>query len=442
MTATAQDLFPATHQAFLRDQAGFGDEAEDLARVIVELETQYRQVEEMGKAAGDEACKDSDLEKEFKRRPDGMFFRLHKGFVIAYSIRRDDLPSGTEILVPSESEIALDDTYAVVLFGSFFPVGRATRQVSIFRARAFAEVMAAESHRTVSLARAVGRFVDGAIVFQGMELIDFISADEQKQIKPSTTTIQTLIFDRKRFSVSEAKQWAKKHGFRADKVDTPSSGNTIRLRQRAPGEFQAGTFRTITLTSGVQAVVGRPRKKAEEETAKEEEVLVLLEEVEKELTEYYKRLEDDRVPILRKETGVDESILFSREVPIVKQDTVRRVAYGIVYSPNKVDAHGDFMSEDEVLDMAHRFLIAYRHDVTVGVDRNHDEVIRDVDIVESFVVDKDNPDPRFAKDPGAWIAAVKFHDEALWDEVMSGEISGFSMAGIAHHTETGQKTPA
>ncbi len=70
-----------------------------------------------------------------------------------------------------------------------------------------------------------------------------------------TTTIQTLIFSKERFDRAQATQWAKDHDRRADKID--ETENSFRLRQREPGEFKDGSLRTITLTDGVKAVIGR-----------------------------------------------------------------------------------------------------------------------------------------------------------------------------------------
>jgi hypothetical protein len=84
------------------------------------------------------------------------------------------------------------------------------------------------------------------------------------------TSIQTLIFDGDRFSVEEAKAWAKKNGFEAGKVDQ-TEGGSIRLRQREPGEFKPDSFRTIALTDGVKAVVGRPKGNEAEKTANSRE---------------------------------------------------------------------------------------------------------------------------------------------------------------------------
>lgn len=72
--------------------------------------------------------------------------------------------------------------------------------------------------------------------------------------------VQTLLFDREVFDVSEAKAWAREHGFRYGKVD--DNKPLIRIRQRDPDEFLNDTFGTITLREGIQAVVAVPADRA------------------------------------------------------------------------------------------------------------------------------------------------------------------------------------
>ncbi len=84
-----------------------------------------------------------------------------------------------------------------------------------------------------------------------VEVVDLIKADK--------SDIQTLIFDKGRFkTAADAKIWAKENGFKSNKVD--ATDKTFRLRQKDPGLFQDGSFRTINLTEGVKAVIGRPKK--------------------------------------------------------------------------------------------------------------------------------------------------------------------------------------
>jgi hypothetical protein len=73
---------------------------------------------------------------------------------------------------------------------------------------------------------------------------------------PTKTRIQSLLFCPIFFTPAKAKTWAKQHGFRNTSVD--AEGNYIRLRQDSPEMFQPGSFRTIELTKGVKAVIGRP----------------------------------------------------------------------------------------------------------------------------------------------------------------------------------------
>jgi hypothetical protein len=73
-----------------------------------------------------------------------------------------------------------------------------------------------------------------------------------------STTVQTLLFPRPRYSESRAKGWARAHNYLAHKTDI--TDHYIRLRQRPPSAFKSGSFRTITLgNSGVKAVVGHLR---------------------------------------------------------------------------------------------------------------------------------------------------------------------------------------
>lgn len=70
---------------------------------------------------------------------------------------------------------------------------------------------------------------------------------------PASMKVQTLIFSKDKFSRQSAVKWAKKHGFKATKVDEKE--NTYRIRQKDPDQF--GTFRTIEFKPGIKAVVAK-----------------------------------------------------------------------------------------------------------------------------------------------------------------------------------------
>lgn len=72
-----------------------------------------------------------------------------------------------------------------------------------------------------------------------------------------STKVQTLVFSKDQFNASQARAWARSHGYKAPKVD--ATANAYRLRQEAPKAFRRGGFRTIPLAPGVQGVIGCPR---------------------------------------------------------------------------------------------------------------------------------------------------------------------------------------
>jgi len=78
-----------------------------------------------------------------------------------------------------------------------------------------------------------------------------------------TAVIQTLILSKGRFQSAEsARGWVSEHDFMSDKMD--ETEDSFRFRQREPGDFQDGSFRTIDITDGVKAVVGRLKERSAE----------------------------------------------------------------------------------------------------------------------------------------------------------------------------------
>lgn len=98
---------------------------------------------------------------------------------------------------------------------------------------------------------------------------------EQKIAKlksDKATAVQTLIFDKEFFDKESAVEWAVEHGYKADKVD--ETEDSLRIRQREPDDFDQDTLRTIELTDGVQAVVGRLLEEEDEMTEEQAKQLI------------------------------------------------------------------------------------------------------------------------------------------------------------------------
>lgn len=108
-------------------------------------------------------------------------------------------------------------------------------------------------------------------------------------------------------------------------------------------------------------------------------------------------------------------------VQFSKFDSDKRIAYGEVYAPDVPDSHGEYMCAGTIETAAHRFLSSGRVN---AIDTEHDLQDNGTVVVESFIARKGDPD--FT--PGAWVLGVLIPEDQ-WEQVLKGEIGGFSMFG-------------
>lgn len=115
---------------------------------------------------------------------------------------------------------------------------------------------------------------------------------------------------------------------------------------------------------------------------------------------------------------------YQLEAEIIKADDDKRLVTSIVYEPNTVDSHGDYMTAEEIERAAHDFLINGK-----GADIQHNYQKANVDIVESWVTKTDTIVGGQEIKKGTWMATAKVNDDIVWKAVKSGDITGFSMGG-------------
>lgn len=126
---------------------------------------------------------------------------------------------------------------------------------------------------------------------------------------------------------------------------------------------------------------------------------------------------------------------FSLIGSIEKLDKEKRLAFGwfsVIEIKGKtvVDSHGDVILEDTLMEAAHNHIIQSRAGKVMHQGRKIG------DIVESVVFTKDLQ-KALGIDLGkvGWFGAMKIHDEKVWEKVKSGELSSFSIGGIARRTK-------
>ncbi|WP_448011795.1 XkdF-like putative serine protease domain-containing protein [Bacillus altitudinis] len=117
---------------------------------------------------------------------------------------------------------------------------------------------------------------------------------------------------------------------------------------------------------------------------------------------------------------------FQKEIKVIaKADDAHRLVYGIVYEPNVADAHGDYMTPEEIEKAAHGFLKDARE-----IDKQHDFQGGVGEVVESYIAPSDFEMGDEMIKKGSWVLVTKASDE-IWEQIQKGEITGYSMAGTA-----------
>lgn len=110
-------------------------------------------------------------------------------------------------------------------------------------------------------------------------------------------------------------------------------------------------------------------------------------------------------------------------VKITKTNDEKRLVYGVVYAPNQIDTHGEFMTSEEIEKMAHRFM---KLQLRKTIDVNHNQVPIKSYPVESYIVDNSNSEYPL----GAWVVGVKIEDDSMWQSIKNGNINGFSFQAM------------
>jgi hypothetical protein len=127
-----------------------------------------------------------------------------------------------------------------------------------------------------------------------------------------------------------------------------------------------------------------------------------------------------------------------KSIVIAKADKAKQIVYGVVYEPDVVDAHGDFMTAEEIEKAAHAFMESQH---THNIDKQHDLEADEGYVVESYIapIDMQLGDQEIKK--GSWVAGVKVTNAETWAAIEKGEITGFSMWGVGKRVKV-EDTPS
>lgn len=129
--------------------------------------------------------------------------------------------------------------------------------------------------------------------------------------------------------------------------------------------------------------------------------------------------------------AADGQATFSTYGRIIQKDAEHHFVTGIVYEPMAEDAHGNFMTEEEITKAAYYFTKSGSK-----VDLQHSfEPLPGAVVVESWIAKADFKIGDEPVQKGTWLMTVELSDESLWEAIEKGEITGFSMGGVGNYSE-------
>jgi hypothetical protein len=130
--------------------------------------------------------------------------------------------------------------------------------------------------------------------------------------------------------------------------------------------------------------------------------------------------------------GIADKATVSKtyQLPVTKVDSDKRLVTGIVLEPDEVDAQNDTITKEVIEKAAHKFLSAYNEATRMGLMHKIFGSIG-VDLVESWLAPSDLKIGGQKVKEGSWIMTVKVQSNDLWQKVKRGEITGFSIGGVA-----------
>jgi len=121
----------------------------------------------------------------------------------------------------------------------------------------------------------------------------------------------------------------------------------------------------------------------------------------------------------------------SIDVPFVAKDEERRLVYGVVYEPHKLDSQGEWATPEEIEKAAHAFMRQYRRQAMTHRGEADGSIVP----VESYIAPADLTLGGQPVAKGAWVLVSYVGQDDAWQAVKAGDVTGFSMLGKARRRE-------
>lgn len=104
-------------------------------------------------------------------------------------------------------------------------------------------------------------------------------------------------------------------------------------------------------------------------------------------------------------------------------DADKRLVYGEVYVPYRIDTDMEYATPEEIEKAAHYFMSQSKMG---NIDSEHNFESTSNIVVESYIAKENDP---LGYVPGSWVAVGRIEDDQQWEGIKSGKFNGWSMAG-------------
>lgn len=122
---------------------------------------------------------------------------------------------------------------------------------------------------------------------------------------------------------------------------------------------------------------------------------------------------------------------FTTDGKILDIDSDSHFVTGVVYEPMEEDAHGNYMTKEEIQKACYWFA---KNGNNVDLEHNENK-IDSCFVVENWVCKSNCVINGQAVKEGSWVMTVEVNDYELFEKIKNGQINGFSMGGVGKYSK-------
>ena len=126
-----------------------------------------------------------------------------------------------------------------------------------------------------------------------------------------------------------------------------------------------------------------------------------------------------------------DGVEYNKFVPFIHHEKkagddgeFEHLVYGVVYEPHELDSDRDWSGPKNIKRMAHNWLISSRN-YRVMHKINTDKI----KVAESYIAPTDFYLNHQLVRKGSWVLVSKIVDKGIWDMILSGKLTGYSLGG-------------